>query len=179
MCGSPASKRAGCFKHLLRKEVSVCVSTLVPPVSGQPNVFGFNPARSRKGEMCLLHPEHFIYTDPLLSFFTCLIFKMFKRKSLPYSASYEQHQGIPLPWPAPQGLLHCSVSPDIPALHCCCLLIREQDSSAVQYQRLCAQHSSCLGLPSGLQHFLGLLQSYGGQGHGSHLTSWPFFPSFL
>lgn len=60
-------------------------------------------------------------------------------------------------WPAPQGLLSRSVNPDIKALHRCCLLVWEQGSSAVQYQhqQLCAQHSCCLGLPSGLQHLQG------------------------
>lgn len=101
-CSSSASKWAGVFKYLLRRlsEVSVFVSTPRPSsiwtVCSKSNVFGFNPARGRKGGMCLLHPEHFIYTDPLLFFFTCLIFKVFKSKNLPCSASYEQHQDIPL-----------------------------------------------------------------------------------
>lgn len=84
-------------------------------------------------------------------------------------------------WTVPWGLLHCSVNPDDNALHSC-LLIQEQDS-AVQYQQLCAQHSCCPGLPSGLQHFLGSLQCYGGQGlaliRSPGLSSHPSYKELL
>lgn len=91
----------GVFTHLLRQtaEVRVCPPFLpLQYLSGQSNVFRFIPARGRKGGTRLLSPEHFVYTDPLLFLCTCLIWKTFKSKTLPYGASYdtEQHQGIPV-----------------------------------------------------------------------------------
>lgn len=106
--------------------------------------------------MCLLHPVHFIYTDPLLFFFTCLIFKLFKGTSLLYSASYEQHQGIPLlASPSGASIPQCELWYQSFASLLSAGLGAGLLCSAVSASAALCSAQLCLGLPSGLQHLQG------------------------